>query len=116
MNPEIRTIRVSPGRRQRHVHELCGSTEIAGSGPHNHRFAAVTCEAKPGSGNNHIHEVWFRTDFYRGHYHEFSGKTGGADRIGDRHVHFITGATTENEGHRHEFRTATLIEDPIAEK
>lgn len=102
---------------QRHVHELLGSTFIAEreEDPHNHRFATVTGEAIR-AGNDHFHEVRFRTDFFEDHFHEFRGRTTGAIPVGDgRHVHFIKDVTTVNDGHRHQFRAATLIENPIAE-
>lgn len=105
-------------KEQTHVHETLGSVEIAepNTDPHNHRFATVTGEVIRISGNNHIHELKFRTDFYEDHFHEFRGRTGPAVSVGGgRHVHFIESVTTVNEGHRHEFRVATLIEDPIGE-
>lgn len=102
---------------QEHVHEITGSVMIAEAGvdPHNHRFATVSGEAIP-VGENHIHDVKFRTDFYEEHFHEFQGRTGIAIPISDgRHVHYLKSMTTQNDGHRHEFRVATLIEDPIGE-
>ena len=107
---------VSPEISQFHVHEVQGSTEIAeeNEDPHNHRFATVTGEARF-IGNNHVHDVWFRTDFYEGHYHEARGTTGFAIQVGDKHVHFLEGVTTVNDGHFHRFRVATLIEDPIGD-
>lgn len=103
---------------QTHVHETLGSVEIAepNTDPHNHRFATVTGQVIPIGGNNHIHELKFRTDFYEDHFHEFCGRTGPAIPVGDgRHVHFVESVTTVSEGHRHEFRVATLINDPIGE-
>ncbi|QHQ61088.1 hypothetical protein Ana3638_10170 [Anaerocolumna sedimenticola] len=103
---------------QRHVHEVQGSVMIAEreEDPHNHRFATVSGEAIP-YGQDHYHEVAFRTDFYEDHFHEFCGNTSGAIPVGNnRHVHFLESVTTVNDGHRHEFRVATLIEDPIGEK
>lgn len=105
-------------REQTHVHETLGSVEIAepNTDPHNHRFATVTGQVIPISGNNHVHELVFRTDFYEDHFHEFRGRTGPAISVGGgRHVHFIESVTTVSEGHRHEFRVATLINDPIGE-
>lgn len=102
---------VSPGT-QFHVHEVQGSTEIAGATPHSHRFATVSSEARF-IGNNHVHDVWFRTDFDVGHFHDAFGTTGFAIQVGDRHVHFLRGVTTVNAGHLHKYRVATLIEDPI---
>lgn len=102
---------------QRHVHEVQGSVQIAEpkEDPHNHRFATVSGDAIPVGKNDHVHNVKFRTDFYEEHYHEFSGKTSGAIRVGDRHVHFLESVTTVNDGHRHKFRVGTLIEDPIGD-
>ena len=102
---------------QEHVHEIQGSVEIAEreEDPHNHRFATVSGEAIF-VGDNHFHEVMFRTDNYEDHFHEFRGRTGGAIRVGDRHVHFLESVTTVNDGHRHNFRVATLIDDPIGEE
>lgn len=103
--------------RQKHVHEVQGSVQIAerNEDPHNHRFATVSGEAIAISCNDHIHEVKFRTDFYRNHYHEFCGKTRGAIKVGDRHVHCLDSVTTRNDGHRHEFRLCTFIQDPIGD-
>ncbi len=105
-------------KKQKHVHEVQGSVEIAErkEDPHNHRFATVTGEAIPVGKHDHIHEVKFRTDFYEDHFHEFRGRTGGAIKVGDRHVHFLESVTTEVDGHRHEFRLATFINDPIGEE
>lgn len=104
-------------RRQKHVHEVLGSTEVFGccNDAHNHRFATVSGEAIPiGGGNDHVHEICFRTDFGDRHYHEFKGRTGGAVFVGGgRHVHFIEARTEEEDKHRHCFRAATLIESPI---
>ncbi|HZK24808.1 MAG TPA: YmaF family protein [Oscillospiraceae bacterium] len=103
--------------RQRHVHEMIGSVELAEyeEDPHGHRFATVTDEAiltKPG---DHIHKVKFRTDFYEDHYHEFHGKTSGAIAVGDRHIHYLESVTTVDDGHKHHFRVAALIENPTGE-
>lgn len=106
------------GNRQRHVHEVQGSVEIAEpeEEPHNHRFATVSGEAISADGD-HCHEVKFRTDFFEDHFHEFCGKTSLAIPVGGgRHVHFLDSVTTEDDGHRHKFRVATLIEDPIGEE
>lgn len=115
----IDNINLSPmdANPQRHVHEVQGSVAIAEpeEDPHNHRFATVSGEAIPLGNGDHIHEVKFRTDFYENHFHEFSGKTGGAIRVGDRHVHFLESVTTVNDGHRHAFRLSTFIENPISE-
>lgn len=104
-------------RKQKHVHEIEGSTFIAErcKDPHNHRFATVSCE-EICLGNDHFHEIKFRTDFYEDHFHEFSGKTCGAIPVGDgRHVHFIKDCTAISDCHEHEFRATTMIENPIAE-
>lgn len=103
---------------QTHVHETLGSVEIAepNTDPHNHRFAAVSGQVIPICGDNHVHELKFRTDFYEDHFHEFCGRTCPAICVGGgRHIHFIESVTTVNEGHRHEFRVATLINDPIGD-
>ncbi|WP_312651496.1 YmaF family protein [Aminipila sp.] len=103
-------------KEQTHVHETLGSVEIAepNSDPHNHRFATVTGQSIPVCGNNHIHDLKFRTDFYEEHFHEFCGTTGPAIFVGcGRHVHFIESVTTIDEGHKHAFRVATLINNPI---
>ena len=103
-----------------HVHEVQGSVKIAErlEDPHNHRFATVTGEAKeiPCNNHDHVHEIFFRTDTYEEHFHEFCGVTGGAVWVGDRHVHFLKSVTEVADGHKHAFRFATLIEDPIGEE
>ncbi|BCN32333.1 YmaF family protein [Anaeromicropila herbilytica] len=103
-------------RVHEHVHELVGSVLIAEvqTDPHNHRFAAVTGEAIQ-CGEDHYHEVKFRTDYYEGHYHTFCGRSSGAIQVGDRHIHFIKNFTSINDEHNHKFRAATLINDPISE-
>jgi len=105
---------------QTHVHEIQGSVMIAEEreDPHNHRFATVSGEVIRTGPNprNHVHKVFFRTDFYENHFHEFCERTLEAIPVGDRHVHFLESVTTENDGHRHEFRFATLIENPIGEE
>lgn len=100
---------------QFHDHEVLGSVMIAGQIPHNHRFATVSSEARFIGNGDHVHDVWFRTDYFQGHYHEGWVTTGGAIWIGDRHVHFLQGATTVDAGHFHNFRAGTMIEDPIGE-
>lgn len=102
---------------QRHVHEVQGSVMIAEpqEDPHNHRFATVTGEAIPVDCHDHVHDIFFRTDFYEEHFHEFCGTTGGAIPVGDRHVHFLASVTEISDGHRHKFRLATMIEDPIGD-
>lgn len=103
--------------QQRHVHEIQASVKIAEScrNPHNHRLATVSDEALY-MGNDHCHDVKFRTDYYDGHFHTFSGRTTGAIEVCDgRHVHYLQSVTSENDEHCHEFRLATLIEDPIGE-
>ena len=101
---------------QRHVHEVLGSVEIAErlTDPHNHRFATVSGEAIH-IGNDHVHEVKFRTDFYEDHFHVFCGRTLGAIQVGDRHVHFLEDETSVNDGHHHDFRLATMIDNPIGD-
>jgi hypothetical protein len=103
-------------REQSHVHEVQGSLEIAEreEDPHNHRFATVSGQVIK-VGNDHVHIVKFRTDFYENHFHEFCGKTSRAIPVGDRHVHFLESVTTENDGHTHNFRFATFIEDQISD-
>lgn len=112
--PGVRTGDEMCHRGQKHVHELQGSVKIADEEePHNHRFCTVTGEAIPCGENNHVHEVFFMTDFFEDHFHEFKGRTCPAIPVGDRHVHFIESVTTVNDGHRHPFEAATLINNPI---
>jgi len=102
-----------------HVHEVQGSVEIAEreEDPHNHRFATVTGEVIPCGRDNHIHKIFFRTDFYEDHFHTFCGRTCPAICVGGgRHVHFLEDETSFVDGHRHDFRVATLIENPIGEE
>lgn len=99
---------------QRHVHEIQGDVKIAGRDPHTHRFATVSGEAIALGNSDHVHEVVFRTDFFKDHYHEFRGRTSGAIRVGDRHVHFLKAATSFDDGHSHPFRFSTFIEDATA--
>lgn len=100
---------------QFHVHEVVGSTRIAGRDPHNHRFAGVSGQAIPVKGG-HVHEVAARTDFFEDHFHEFEGFSGLQIPVGNgRHVHFVRAKTTCNDGHRHKLIVASLIDDPIGE-
>lgn len=100
---------------QKHVHEVQGSVKTAGEEPHEHRFCTVTGEAMP-YGKDHVHDVWFRTDFHDDHYHEFKGRTGCAIPVDEnRHVHYIESVTSVDDGHRHRFECATLIENPTGE-
>lgn len=101
--------------RQKHVHEITGSTETVTECKecHNHRFCTVSDEAMY-VGKTHVHEVKFRTDFDDGHFHEFCGKTTGAIEVGNgKHVHFLKDVTEEEDGHKHKFQAATLIDSPI---
>lgn len=101
-------------KNQKHVHELIGKTAVVGECRecHNHRFATVTGEAIK-KGNSHIHEVKFRTDFDKEHFHEFCGKTMEAIEVGDgKHVHFIKDFTDCEDGHKHESQVMTLIDSP----
>ena len=100
---------------QQHVHEVTGIvapvTECREC--HVHRFCTVTDEAIAVSGNDHIHEIKFRTDTADGHYHTFCGKTGRSYNVGNgKHVHYLKDITEEADGHRHKFQVATLIESP----
>ncbi|MGN1231367.1 MAG: YmaF family protein [Anaerotignum sp.] len=101
--------------RQRHVHEITGSTAIFNEEEecHNHRFATVSGEAIR-CGDSHVHEVKFRTDFADGHFHEFCGTSSTAIEVGNgKHVHFASACTEEEDGHRHRFQVASLIESPL---
>lgn len=102
---------------KKHVHEAQGSVQIAEprEDPHNHRFATVSGEEISIGRDDHVHEVKFRTDFYENHFHEFTGRTTGAIKVGDRHVHFLESVTTINDGHSHKFRLSTFIQDPIGD-
>lgn len=102
---------------QTHVHEVQGSVRVAevSTDPHNHRFAAMSGPAIPFGSQDHVHEVFFQTDFYEDHFHEFCGRTGGTIPVGDRHVHFLESMTEISDGHQHEFRLATMIDDPIGD-
>ncbi len=100
-----------------HVHEIQGSVKTAkrASDPHNHRFAAVSEEARSIGAGEHVHDVQFRTDSYENHYHEFCGTVGGAIKTEGRHVHFLKSVTSVSDGHFHVFELTTLIEDPSAD-
>lgn len=101
-------------KRQRHVHEVTGSTLYEGQccDSHNHRFSTVSGEAIS-IGKTHIHEIEFRTDFADDHYHTFCGKSGPAvDVGGGKHVHFAKSCTQMEDGHKHIFQVASLIESP----
>ena len=103
--------------RQRHNHEIIGSTMMAEEcdDRHNHRFAAVSGMAIPISGGNHVHELFTNTDFYSNHYHRIEGTSGPAIPVGDgKHVHFVRARTSVDDGHSHMFVFASLIEDPSA--
>lgn len=100
--------------KQKHVHEITGSTAVVTecNDCHNHRFCTVSGEAIQVR-NSHVHEVKFRTDFSDEHYHEFCGKTGPAIDVGNgKHVHFVKAVTESADGHRHHFQVASLIESP----
>ena len=101
--------------RQRHVHEIIGSTAIFDEGCecHNHRFVTISGEAIR-YGDSHVHEVKFRTDFADGHYHEFYGTSSPAIEVGNgKHVHFASACTEVDVGHKHRFQVASLIESPL---
>lgn len=105
--------------KKQHVHEILGSTRIAGccSNAHSHRFATVSDVAIYKEDGSHVHEVKFRTDSCNGHFHEFSGISSKNIEIGNgRHVHMAKAHTTENAGHKHEFLVASLIDDPTCEE
>ena len=97
-----------------HLHEVQGSVQdvIRDCEAHNHRFATVSCESIATGNGDHVHQVTFRTDTYKGHYHEFSGRTGEDYEICKGHVHYLEGVTTEQAGHRHRFKVITHIENP----
>lgn len=101
--------------QQNHVHEVIGSTEpvMECDGCHNHRFCCISGEAIGTSGNDHCHEVTFRTDYSDGHCHEFRGKSSGAiDVGGGKHVHYAKASTTTADGHVHRFQASSLINSP----
>lgn len=100
--------------KQKHVHEITGSTAVINEHGkcHNHRFCTVSGEAMK-MGCSHVHEVKFRTDFSDGHYHEFCGLSSPAIDVGNgKHVHFASACTECEDGHRHKFQVASLIESP----
>ncbi len=98
---------------QTHVHEFAGSVMIAGSIPHNHRFAGVTSEAIPYH-KSHVHAILVNTDFFFNHYHEVGVRTGPAIYIeGEKHIHYVEGETTLNFDHDHDFAFTTFIENPL---
>jgi hypothetical protein len=104
--PEMETI-------QTHNHEFAGSVMIAGSIPHNHRFAGVTSQEIP-EGGSHVHAILVSTDFFFNHYHELGVTTGPAIPVpGGKHIHFAKGETTENFDHYHDFIFTTFIENPL---
>lgn len=110
MNNSFITERFDP----EHVHEVVGSTLVAGSCNecHNHRFATVSGEAIR-EGKSHVHEIKFTTDYADGHTHEFCGKSSPAIYVGGgKHVHFAKAFTDVADGHRHQFQTASLIDAP----
>lgn len=89
--------------KQKHVHELTGSTKIFKECDecHNHRFCTVSGEA-------------IYTKDKKDHFHEFYGKTFGAIDVGNgKHVHFLKDFAKEEDGHKHEFQVAPLIDSPI---
>lgn len=102
--------------KDKHVHEVIGSTGFVSEGEecHNHRFATVTGKAMPIC-KSHVHEVNFRTDSAEedGHSHKFCGKTEPAIMLcNGKHVHCLKSCTEEEDGHKHKFQFATLIENP----
>lgn len=100
---------------QRHVHEIIGSTETITecNDCHNHRFCTVSDEAIQVMGNDHVHEIKYRTDFADGHYHEFCGNSSCAVEVGGgKHVHYATACTEDADGHVHRFQVASLIDSP----
>ena len=104
-----------PSCEETHLHEVQGSVRIAeiGSDAHNHRFATISGRAIPARTRDHVHEVFFRTDSYEGHFHEFSGRTTGAYPICGGHVHYLANTTSSCDGHTHTFRVITHIDSPI---
>lgn len=101
-------------QKQKHVHEIIGSTAVAEEYKdcHSHRFCTVSGEAIE-KDCSHVHEVKFRTDFSDKHYHEFCGISGPAIDVGHgKHVHFATACTDFEDGHKHRFQVAALIESP----
>lgn len=102
--------------KQKHVHELVGSTKVFGrcNDCHNHRFTAVSGEAiYTKDKRSHYHEVKCTTDFSDGHYHDICAKTSCDIDVGNgKHVHFIKAFTENEDCHKHEFQAASLIESP----
>ena len=102
--------------KQKHVHQITGSTEIFRECDdcHNHNFCTVSGEAiHTKDKQDHYHEVIFRTDFSDGHYHEFYGKTGGKVDVGNgKHIHYLKDCTKPEDCHKHGFQFATLIDSP----
>jgi hypothetical protein len=100
--------------KQKHVHEVTGSTGFVSEQGccHNHRFSTVSGEAIK-TCDSHVHEIKFRTDFSDGHFHEFCGRSGPAVCVGNgKHVHYAQALTECEDGHRHCFQVASLIESP----
>jgi len=100
---------------QTHTHGFESSTKLAEEGDdrHNHRFAGVTSEVIPISGNSHKNTIFTLTDFL-GHLHQVAVETGPAIDVGNgKHVHFVKGNTTMDDGHFHEFAFTTIIEAPL---
>ena len=97
---------------QEHIHEIIGSVIFADrNNPHNHRFTTVSWEVIE-RGDSHVHKIKFRTDYYDGHYHEFSGRSSKAIYVGDvKHVHYTNAYTECEDGHRYKSQVATLIEE-----
>jgi hypothetical protein len=100
-------------KKQTHVHEFLGSTQLAefGEERHNHRFAGVSGQAiyVP---CGHFHEIEARTDFLD-HFHLFKAKSSLQIPVGEgKHVHFVEAITNEVDEHVHELEFATLIEAP----
>lgn len=98
--------------RQRHVHEVVGSVDVAGLGEnaHCHRFSTVSGQALSCGSDDHYHNVFFRTTFDNDHFHEFCGRTGGAIIVCNGHVHEIRSVTTMDAGHRHRFRVVSSLD------
>lgn len=97
-----------------HVHEVSGSTATVQECDdcHSHRFATVSGDAIR-SGDSHVHEVKFCTDYADGHQHEYCDKTSCAIEVGNgKHVHFLKDVTGREDGHVHQFQTATFIDSP----
>ncbi|HOL17163.1 MAG TPA: YmaF family protein [Bacillota bacterium] len=100
-------------KRNRHNHEFLGSTRLAGTTLHNHRFAGVSGRAIF-VGNTHVHVIKTNTDFTARHFHKIKDISGPEIPVGlGRHVHFVRGRTSFDLGHRHGYLFATLIENPL---